>query len=290
MVAWCGPGPHVTAYAPQVLGALEGIKVTGTLNKELLYGTAAFGAIASASNFGGQLVLSAPLNGCAAITANVAGKVAMVDRGVCGFAVKVKNLQIAGATAVIIANTLGRSEFGPGGVDATITIPSIGISNADGDAIKAALPNVTVAYFVDPSRKAGMAEGFVRLYAPTVVAPGSSISHFDVTATPNLLMEPFSTADTRSNTNLDLTPALMQDIGWNIETLKIGSCDTNVPGTLPNGDMLHAAVDSCDASSGSNAQFESCVQGVAKTAHKNRQINGSQQSAINRCAEKPRVR
>ena len=56
----------------------------------------------------------------------------------------------------------------------------------------------------------------MRLYAPAVVAPGSSGSHWDVSATPNLLMEPFINSDLRAIDTLDLTPALMQDIGWTL--------------------------------------------------------------------------
>lgn len=287
-VVWAGP--NVTAAAPTVLSSYEGIRVTGTLNSEMAYGTASFGAAANATTFGGPVVLGtdgvAPAgDGCEPITANVAGKVALIDRGTCGFTIKVKNAQNAGATSVIIANTAGRAEFGMSGTDPTITIASIGISNADGDAIKAALPNVTAQYFVDKSRRAGMAEGFVRLYAPSTVSLGSSISHFDVTAAPNLLMEPNITPDLRSAGNLDLTPALMKDVGWNIETLKIGSCDTGVPGTLGNGVMMHVQVESCAASSGSSSQFQNCVGDVAKAAHKSKQINGSQQAKIMQCAK-----
>jgi hypothetical protein len=287
-IVWAGP--NVTAFAPSVLGPAEGIKVFGTLNREVAFGTAAFGALPNAGNFSGQIVLvndgvGVVTDGCETITTNLTGKVALIDRGACGFVLKVKNAQNAGAKAVIIANTLLRAEFGMSGSDPTITIPSIGISNADGDAIKAALPNESAVYFVDKSRRAGMAAGFVRLYAPTVVALGSSISHFDITATPNLLMEPFSTPDTRANTTVDLTAALMKDIGWQIESLKIGSCDTGVPATLSNGVMLHAQVDACAATSGNNAQFQTCVDGVVKAAQKSNQLNGSQRSNIMQCTK-----
>lgn len=286
-VVWAGP--HVTANAPRVLGPREGISVSGDLNKELEFGTAAFGPLPNSTNFAGPVVLAADgvapvTDGCQAITAPVSGKIALIDRGLCTFAVKVKNAQNAGAKAVIVANTLGRPAFGMAGTDPTITIPSIGISNADGDLIKAALPNVTAQYFIDPTTLAGTAEGFVRLYAPTTVAPGSSISHFDVVATPNLLMEPFSTPDTRANRNLDLTPSLMQDIGWGIETLKIGSCDTGVPSALANGEMLHASVDACAASAKNHGQFVSCMTAVANAAKKSGLLSGAQQGRIMSCA------
>lgn len=287
-VVWAGP--NVTANAPKVLGALEGIRLSGGVTKEIEFGPASFGPAPSVATFGGPVALATygagATDGCSPITSAVAGKVALVDRGTCAFVVKAKNAQIAGATAVMIANTVagGSAAFSPGGSDPTITIATIGISFGDGAAIKAALPNVATEYFVDPSRLAGTTEGFVRLYAPGVVALGSSISHFDVTAVPNLLMEPFSTPDTRANRNLDLTPSLMQDIGWDIETLRIGSCDTGVPSVLATGQMLHANVDACAASAKNRGQFVSCMTGVANAAKKSGLLTGAQQGAIMSCA------
>ncbi len=133
-----------------------------------------------------------------------------------------------------------------------------------------------------------MASGFVRLYAPTAYAAGSSISHFDTVATPNLLMEPFSTPDTRSNVNVDLTPALFEDIGWKIETLKLGACDTGVKSVLGNGVMLHAQADACAANTGNNAQYTACINDVVKAAGKTRGLAGWEQSAIMKCAAKGR--
>jgi Thrombospondin type 3 repeat len=54
--------------------------------------------------------------------------------------------------------------------------------------------------------------GRVRLYAPNPVQQGSSLSHWDTTANPSLLMEPYITGDLVAD--LDLTDELMKDIGW----------------------------------------------------------------------------
>ena len=241
-------GERVSENAGFVLGDFEGIRLTGNVSKEVEFGTAAFGAQPGPDNFSGEIVLgvddvAAPgggtvTDGCEPITSNVAGRIALVDRGLCGFVVKAANAQAAGASALIIANTLGRPAFGMAGVDPTVTIATIGISNQDGDLIKAGLPGVSAEFFTDPSRLAGTTDGYVRLYAPRVVEPGSSISHFDTTAAPNLLMEPFITDTLRGNANLDLTPSLMVDVGWKLESLKIGKCDTRVPNALPSGELL----------------------------------------------------
>ena len=74
--------------------------------------------------------------------AAVAGNIALVDRGGgCGFTVKVKNAQNAGAIGVIVADNVPGPVAGMGGVDATITIPSLRITLAKGNEIKAQLAN-----------------------------------------------------------------------------------------------------------------------------------------------------
>jgi hypothetical protein len=70
------------------------------------------------------------------------------------------------------------------------TLPSIMISTLDGAVVKANLP-LSVGLVEDPNQLAGAdADDHVKLNAPNPVQPGSSISHWDPTATPNLLMEP----------------------------------------------------------------------------------------------------
>ncbi len=73
------------------------------------------------------------------------------------------------------------------------------------------------SWSVDPARIAGAdAQGRPLLYTPATLAPGSSVSHWDVSATPNLLMEP----NINSDLGLilvapkDLTVPLLKDIGW----------------------------------------------------------------------------
>jgi hypothetical protein len=64
-----------------------------------------------------------------------------VYRGTCGFAVKAKNAQLNGAMGVIIANHAagGNGFINMAGVDATITIPSLSVGNANGELIRAQL-------------------------------------------------------------------------------------------------------------------------------------------------------
>lgn len=73
--------------------------------------------------------------------AAVSGNIALVDRGNCAFTIKVKNAQNAGATGVIVANNVPGAPSPMGGTDATITIPSVQVSQATGNLIKGQLSN-----------------------------------------------------------------------------------------------------------------------------------------------------
>jgi extracellular elastinolytic metalloproteinase len=117
-------------------------------------GTADWGAPTTVQGVTGDLALAndgkdPTTDACEAIPGSLAGMIALIDRGLCDFTVKVKNVQNAGALAAIIANTLGRdSIITMGGADSSITIPAVFIGNSDGDSLKAALAagsvNVTV--------------------------------------------------------------------------------------------------------------------------------------------------
>jgi Zn-dependent metalloprotease len=73
--------------------------------------------------------------------ADVVGKIALVDRGTCSFAVKVKNAQTQGAIGVIVANHSlgGDALLTMAGADPTITIPSVFIGYTNGNLIKSEL-------------------------------------------------------------------------------------------------------------------------------------------------------
>ncbi|MDY7227080.1 myxosortase-dependent M36 family metallopeptidase [Hyalangium rubrum] len=117
--------------------------------------TAAFGPLSFEVT--GQMVLvqdaggGSLTDGCEVPFANaaaVSGKIAVIDRGTCGFAIKTKNAQDAGAAAVIIVNNAAGAPPGMGGSDPSITIPTLSLSLADGNLIKPELPNgVTVRMF-----------------------------------------------------------------------------------------------------------------------------------------------
>ena len=280
------------------------------------YGTAAFGAPIPATGITGTVVVAndgiaaagggTPTDACEPLTpasaAAVAGKIALVDRGLCGFIVKVKNAQNAGAIAVLVAdNAPDNPPAGLGGVDPTITISSARVLRATGDAIKAAGP-VTVTIGVNAARRAGtdLADR-PQLYASTPIAPGSTLNHWDPIAFKNLLMEPAINPDLTHNliAPFDTTLAEMHDMGWftdaNLDgkedrTVILNSCDTRVENDfIGNGallaDQARVWFAQCDATTNSARAFEDCVDRIAKAAHHDDIITGKQSSHLRQCAQ-----
>jgi hypothetical protein len=110
-----------------------------------------------------------------------------------------------------------------GGVYPAITIPSVGVTQALGNALRQ-LPQLSnpgrgglpVNLRLSSTIRAGTSGGFPRLYAPNPLEQGSSVSHWDTSLNPNQLMEPFLSSDlTHQRTPpQDLTFSVLRDIGW----------------------------------------------------------------------------
>lgn len=296
-------GANVTARAPSVLGPQVLLKLTApvSLTGEYDFATGAFGAAPTPANFSGAIVVGLDAadaagptvnDGCSAFTnaAAVAGKIALVQRGGCLFTVKAKNAQNAGAIGVIIANNPVTAPtggpFGMGGADPTITIPAISVSTQLGvDFINAGGVGAG-GLAVSATRLAGAdATGRVRLYAPAPVELGSSISHFDTVAEPNLLMEPAITSTLRASANIDLTAALFEDIGWKTE-LSLGGCGagSGSPATDVKGEIVAAPIYYCALSAKNPGQFQSCSTQYLDTLRGKGLISGATKGSLTSCA------
>ena len=121
---------------------------------------AQFGPQLNGTGVTGDIALASVINGCSALpSGSLSGKIGLVERGgssSCTFALKVKNAQNAGAVAAIIYNNAAAVNFpsSMGGTDPSITIPSVLITNNEGEYIKNQLNNgitVNVTLKSDPA-------------------------------------------------------------------------------------------------------------------------------------------
>ncbi|HEU5436756.1 MAG TPA: PA domain-containing protein [Telluria sp.] len=230
-------GPNVTAAVPNVLSRPGEVKVygsnAGAAAGTYQYGDASFGPpLRSPAVVGNVMPVVDQADGSglacdalsAANTTAVRGSIALVSRGVCGFAIKAKNVQNAGAIGMIVADNAPGDAAGMSGTDDTITIPSVRITQAAGVTLKAALgkrtrtvSGVTASLGVTTTGFAGTdAQNRITMYTPNPFVSGSSVSHYNTTATPNQLMEPSINGDLTHSPTLprDLTFELLKDIGW----------------------------------------------------------------------------
>lgn len=221
-------GQKATNVVPSVLDraiVLDVIRPTGigsTTNVQV----ASFGPLLSQApgrRTGGELAfyqdgIAPAFDACTPATnpSALVGRVVLLDRGTCTFVIKVKNAQDAGAAAVLVANNAATGLPAMGGADPTIVIPSLGITQALGAALRAAGSGVYVEFGASSSLRAGTTLNLPRLFAPNPFQSGSSVSHWDVTAFPNLLMEPAINGSLTSSIKNpeDLTRGLFFDIGW----------------------------------------------------------------------------
>jgi hypothetical protein len=253
-------GPQVTADVPNVLGTPRlRINSPGVIAGNYTVGTAEFGARISSPGITASVVRAldpadgagaTTTDGCSAITNGgaIAGNIAFIDRGTCNFTVKVKNAQNAGALGVIVGNVASSVNPGtaPGmsGADATIIIPVLSLALADADAIRGQLGGaVNGSMLLDHSVFSGAdSSNRAQMYAPNPLEPGSSVSHFDVRAFPNQLMEPNNSADVTHNVVVpnDLTFSLLHDLGW-----------TGASGTPPPSIQLTSSTTSANENVGS---------------------------------------
>ena len=236
-LSWAGT--NVTTAAPSVLTPgtptlqISG-PAAGPATGNLLIGLASFGAPVSTSAVTGQVmpvVDQTDGTGLACTTLSavnalaVRNNIALVDRGVCGFTVKAKLVQDAGAIGMIVVdNVAGSPPPDLGGADPAVVIPAVRISLADGTALKAQLKRrsrttsgVVGSLYVAGSQLAGANPfGRVYLFTPNPFQSGSSVSHWDTSATRNLLMEPSINSDLTQSVKPpeDLTLPLLKDTGW----------------------------------------------------------------------------
>lgn len=299
-------GAAVNLNAALILDQKTLLRASGTLTADYEFGTAAFGPVALPLNFTGSIQLADDgigpdlADACTPIPAgSLAGRVAYINRGTCGFELKVVNAQNAGAIAVLIGNI---ATSAPGLItmadDPTLTadIPALMVVFQDGSAIKAALPGVNVTIGQLAGRLAGAdPSGRVQLYAPTTVAGGSTFSHFDTALAPNALMEPFITSTLNGQFNVDLTAAMFKDIGWVLYAgnARVNGCNSGInvvtDGGLVAGANAQAWSNLCRYSTGliRNGSYQGCMEAYKDRALASGLLVGSQGGKLMSCAARP---
>jgi len=327
-VVWDGAG--VTAGVPSVLAfgsPTVQVNTPASIAGSYQFGSAAFGrpignpsvsanveAAVDAAEGGTSTDGCSPFSNAGA----VAGKIALVERGVCGFAVKARNATDAGAVAVIIYNNAANANAAPPGMaddgvnGQFVLIPAVSVGRADGLAIVAALGSgVSMNIGVDLTVRAGAdALNRARVYAPFPVAGGSSISHYDTVASRNLLMEPAINPDLTHKVKSpdDLTFELLKDVGWTFPdadgdafaddedcnpnsdtraTIVIGSIDTGVPNRLfETGCTSSDLIARLAAAASNHGGFVSAVAHLTNDWVAAGIISGKQKGAIQSAAAK----
>jgi hypothetical protein len=230
-------GPNVTAAVPAALApvsvlAIGGPAAGGTAGN-IDVGDASFGPPLGSTPVVGQLMpvvdqgaplglACTPLSGANQLA--VRGNIALVDRGTCTFVEKAKNVQAAGALGMVVADNAPGGVTGMGGDDDSIVIPAVRITQQAGVNLKAVLARrsrttsgVVASLGVNPARLAGTdLVNRIRMYTPSELSPGSSVSHYTTDAKHNQLMEPAINGDLTHEVTApnDLTFSLLRDIGW----------------------------------------------------------------------------
>jgi hypothetical protein len=326
-VVW--DGATVTAAVPDVLvfGSPEVRVLTpAPIAGPYQFGTAAFGPIIGTPNVSASIVAAVDpadgagpttTDGCSAFTnaAAIAGNIALIERGTCGFAVKARNATNAGASGVIIYNNAANVNAGPPGMaddgvnGAFVTIPTTSLNRPDGLAIVGQLGGgVTGSIANNPTIRAGADElDRARLFMPFPVSGGSSGSHYDSIARRNLLMEPAINPDLTHNLTApdDLTLELMRDVGWFPDadndgkataddcddtsdfrpTVFTGSCDSGVPNLFfTSGCTINDLIQQIAATSSNHGQFVTRVGQLANQLKKAGLITAAQKDALMSCA------
>jgi hypothetical protein len=326
-VVW--DGSFVTTGVPNVLllGSLEvRVNSPAPIAGPFQFGTAAFGPTIGNPNVSADIVAAVDAvevggtstDGCSPFSnaGAVSGKIALIERGLCGFAQKARNAGDAGAVGVIIYNNVAnQNAAAPGMADdgingAFVTIPTTSLRRADGLSIVAQLGG-TVNGFIgsNPTIRAGADQADrVRVFAPFPVQGGSSISHYDSAARRNLLMEPAINNDLTHKVKApdDLTFELLRDVGWTFPdadndgvvddedcnpnsdtqaTIIIGGIDTGVPNHLfAGGCTMSDLIATLAANSTNHGDFVSAIAALTNGWNAEGLISGAQKGAVQSAA------
>jgi hypothetical protein len=236
-VVWAGPA--VVKAAPTVLAQQPEVTIVTpkSLAATLDATPTTFGPGLPAKGITAPLIVADDRSGtrsdaCTPLKNRVEGRIVLITRGTCPVTWKVAHAEAAGASAILLVNPTSDSSTRQDDSALPVTIPTLTVSDAVGLTLGTTLrsPPVVVTLRTNPQRLLGAdTRGRVYLYAPRPLSPGSSISHWDPSVTPNLLMEPILNADLDAGSDTDLTYFQLQDIGWKVPQSSNSSSQKEAP-------------------------------------------------------------
>ena len=127
---------------------------------------------------------------------------------------------------------------------------------------------------------------------PDPVQGGSSGSHYDSNALPNALMEPAINSTLLSIYNIDITPNLLEDIGWtlNAGNAVIDGCNTGIDVVDDAGIIIGANVQAtsnvCLINATKRGDYQSCMETYKDKLVASGLITGKQGGRLMNCAAK----
>lgn len=213
---------------PETRRAASRLLARGTLGLTLSPALAGFSGEVASADLPGRM--TGPVRGavlpvdaaelCGVGARSYAGAVLLLDalELTCGAWTALDRAAQRGASAVLLVLPLPGFDYPalpPPAAPRSLALPVLTLAPSDARLLSRAATGgaVEATVDIDADHAAGAdSDGRPYLFAPIPVQPGSSISHFDPMVRPDLLMEPYSTDSV--NHDLDLTVALMRDLGW----------------------------------------------------------------------------
>ena len=136
-----GPGDMTIGSPGNAPGALTAGASTNPhfigvpFTADTVSGGAAYGDFPHFGDVTAGYTRTTPRNGCTAISEDLTGKIALIDRGVCTFGTKVRNAAAKGAVGVLVANNVAGDPVAMGGDGGAAPVPAAMVSKSDGTAL-----------------------------------------------------------------------------------------------------------------------------------------------------------